>query len=469
MSASEENVSTHLKPCWIQQDPNQWWTSITREIKKVTEAIDPNEIRGVATCAQMHAPILVDHTGTPLFPCLSWPDQRTVQLVDEVSQETGVTQPHFTSTAPKILWIKRSVPRILEKTYKVLLPKDFIRMKLSDTFYTDISDARGTSMYNLEHNQWNWKVVDYIGLNQCMLPEVYPSEKVVGTISEQVAEKTGLITGTPVITGSADFGIGRTIERSVLQPENILIYLGTGPGIWWVSPSDLLSQDARGRLCILGVAGTMPQWFKNLFCQEEQARAKILGIDTFQLLDAEAEKVDPGSDGLIILPHLMGERAYGGRTLSHDKRLNPFAQGVFFGLCMGHTRAHMFRAIREGVTYHLRLCWEQIQAANPGSMANLIVATGGGAKSRLWRQILADTFNLPVCRLKELETSTLGLACLIAVGIGKYSDLREAISHVKNPKIEQIQPIPSNSPLYNAMFEKYKQLELGLEPFFQQF
>jgi xylulokinase len=211
----------------------------------------------------------------------------------------------------------------------------------------------------------------------------------------------------------------------------------------------------------------MPQWFKNLFCQEEQAQAKMLGIDTFQLLDDEAEKVDPGSDGLIILPHLMGERAYGGRTLSLSKRLNPFARGVFYGLCMGHTRAHMFRAIREGVTYHLRLCWDQIKAANPGSMANLIVATGGGAKSRLWRQILADTFNLPVYRLKELETSTLGLACLIAVGTGKYSDLREAISHVKNPKIEHVQPISDNLTLYTKMFEKYRQLELGLEPFFQ--
>jgi xylulokinase len=212
----------------------------------------------------------------------------------------------------------------------------------------------------------------------------------------------------------------------------------------------------------------MPQWFKNLFCHEEQARAKVLEIDVFQLLDDEAAKVDPGAGGLIILPHLMGERAYGGRTLSDDHRLNPLAHSVFYGLCMGHTRAHIFRAIREGVAYHLRLCWEQIQANNLGSEANLIVATGGGAKSRLWRQILADTFNLPVYRLQELETSTLGLACLIAVGIGKYSTLQEAISHVTNPKTEPLQPISENLAQYTAMFEKYKQLELGLEPYFQQ-
>lgn len=211
----------------------------------------------------------------------------------------------------------------------------------------------------------------------------------------------------------------------------------------------------------------MPQWFKNTFCYEESLRAKEQGINTFQLLDSEAEKVEPGSDGLIVLPHLMGERAYGGRTISDEGRLNPFARGVVFGLCMGHTRAHVFRAIREGVTYHLRLCWEHIQAANPGGASNLIVTTGGGAKSQLWRQIIADTFNLPVYRLKELETSTLGLACLIAVGTGMYKDLQEAIAKVDNSTIDAIQPNSRNFARYTEMFELYKQLELDLAPFFR--
>lgn len=466
-SASEENVNKHNKSCWIEQDPNQWWATVIREIGKVTEDIDPKDIVGVATCAQMHAPILVDLEGNPLFPCLSWPDRRTVQLVEEVSRETGVPQPYFTSTAPKILWIKRQDPKILEKTYKVLLPKDFIRMKLSNTFYTDTTDATGTAMYDSDKKTWNWKVVDYIGLDHDKLPKVYPSEQIVGAITEKIAKETGLNAGTPVIAGTADFGIGRTVEQSVLRPGNILIYLGTGPGIWWVSSEESLNRRSRSKLCILGVAGTMPQWFKNTFCYEENIRAKEQGIKTFQLLNSKAEKVEPGSDGLIVLPHLMGERAYGGRTISDEGRLNPLARGVFFGLCMGHTRAHMFRAILEGVTYHLRLCWEHIQAANPGSTSNLIVTTGGGAKSQLWRQIIADTFNLPVCRLKELETSTLGLACLIAVGTGIYNDLQEAISKVDNPKIEEIQPNPSNFARYTEMFELYKQLELDLERFFR--
>jgi xylulokinase len=451
-SASEENPTIHTQACWLEEDPEQWWTSVLREIKTVIRDIDPTNIVGVATCAQMHAPILVDRDGNSLFSSLSWPDKRTIHLVDEVSKETGISQPYFT---------------IIEKTYKVLLPKDFIRMRLSDTFCTNTSDAGGTAMYDSEKKMWNWRIADYIGLEHEKLPEVYPAEKIVGAITDKIAKETGLVAGTPIITGTSDFGIGRRIERSVLKPENILLYLGTGPGIWWVSPNENPNRRNRTSLCILGVAGTMPQWFKNTFCHEDSVRAEELEVNVFDLLDSEAEKIEPGVDGLIVLPHLMGERSYGGRTVSEEGRLNPFASGVFYGLCMGHTRYHMFRAVREGIAYHLRLCWEHIQAANPGSKSNFIVTSGGGAKSQLWRQIIADTFNLPVYRLKELETSTLGLACLIASGIGLYKNFEEAASKVENPLIEKIQPNHSNIVKYTEMFELYKRLELNLEPFFQ--
>lgn len=465
-SASEENACKHTKACWLEEYPEQWWASIKREIATVTEGIDTKNILGIATCGQMHAPILVDRDGNALFSCLSWPDNRTVKLVEEVRKETGVHQPYFTSTAPKILWINRHAPEIIKKTYKVLLPKDFIRMKLSGTFCTDSSDAQGTAMYDPEKKAWNRQITEYIGLDQDKLPEVYPSEKVVGAVTEKAARETGLAPGTPVITGTGDFGIGRRIERTGIKPTNILLYLGTGPGIWWIPPGESGGPGFRSTLSILGVAGTMPQWFKNTFCQEDVTRAENLKMNVFDLLDSEAEKIEPGIDGLIVLPHLMGERSYGGRTYAEEGKLNPFARGVFFGLCMGHTRYHMFRAIREGITYHLRLCWEHIQAANPGIASDLIIATGGGAKSRLWRRIIADTFNLPVCSLKELETSTLGLACLISVGIGKYESFEEAASNVDNPMIDLIQPNRDNVARYSEMFELYKRLETELEPFF---
>jgi len=274
-------------------------------------------------------------------------------------------------------------------------------MKLSGTFCTDHNDAGGSAMYDRENKTWNWKIVDYIGLDHDKLPDVYPSDKVVGAVSEKAAKETGLVAGIPVIAGTGDFGIGRRVERSTLKPGNILLYLGTGPGLWWVSPNDSADGRTRGNASILGVAGTMPQWFKNTFCQEDVVLAKEQGMNVYDFLDSKAEKIEPGVDGLVVLPHILGERSYAGRTRGEEGRLNPFARGVFYGMCMGHTRYHMFRAIREGIAYHLRLCWENIQAANPECKSNLIIATGGGAKSRLWRQIISDIFNLPVCRLRN--------------------------------------------------------------------
>jgi len=277
--ASEENAAFHTKACWLEEGPNQWWASIKKQIKKVIEGIDPKDIVGIATCGQMHAPILVDRDGNALYKCLSWPDGRTVKLVEEVAEGSGFTQPYFTSTAPKILWIKRQYPEIVEKTYKVLLPKDYIRMKLSSTFCTDQNDAGGTAMYDSENDAWNWRIVDYIGLDHDKLPEVYPSGEIVGAVTEKAAKETGLAAGIPVIAGTGDFMIGRRVERMVLEPGNILLYLGTGPGVTWVSPNESEGHRSRNSMCILGVAGTMPQWFKNTFCQEDVIQAKKQGLN----------------------------------------------------------------------------------------------------------------------------------------------------------------------------------------------
>jgi xylulokinase len=465
-SASEENPTMHPKACWHEEDPNQWWLSIKKEIRSLVKKIDSNDIIGAATCGQMHAPILVDERGNPLFCSLSWPDGRTVKLVEEIREKLGVHQPYFTSTAPKLLWIKRNYPEIIDRTYKILLPKDFIRMKLSDTFCTDTVDAGGTAMYNSENNTWNWEIIDYIGLDHDKLPEVFPSEKVVGSITKNAAEETNLVSNIPIITGTGDFGIGRKIERASIDKGDILLYLGTGPGIWWVSGDEPFGGRSRSTLSILGVAGTMPQWFKNNFYDAEYLTVNDKS-NIFEILDSEAENIEPGSEGLIILPHLMGERSYGGRTYSEEGKFNPYARGVFFGLCMGHTRTHIFRAIREGITYHLKLCWEHIQDQNPGSSSDLIVTTGGGSKSRLWRQIIADIFNLPVCRLEELETSTLGLACLISVALGKYDNFKEASNKVKNKKIDKTTPDKRKHKKYSKIYDIYKELEIGLEPLFE--
>jgi len=461
--ARDEITTYHPQPHFFEQDPNQWWTNIRREIKEAVAKIDPREIVGIGTCAQMHAPILVDKYGSPLFPCLSWPDLRTVEITNEMNRALDVFQPFYTATAPKILWIKRNHPELVERTYKILFPKDFIRMKLSKTFCTDLNDANGTGVFDEKKGVWNDKVVDYLGISKDRLPDPRQPEEVVGGVTSEVAKETGLIEGTPVITGSAD-NLGRALDRATASAKDLLIYLGTSAMVEYISESGARPKGTFRS--ILGVEGTLPQWFKNNFCEEDRVRAEKMRISTFELLDSEAEALEPGAGGLVFLPHLMGERAFEGKTRSESGNFNPYARGVVFGLCLGHSRKHVFRAIMEGTVYQLYLCWERIQSLNPGIVANRIVASGGGAKSRVWRQIIADVFGLPVWMPKELETGTLAVACLISVSSGMCANFNDAIKQINNPLTNTVEPIKRNTAKYRKMFDLYKRLEEDLKELF---
>ena len=458
--AHDEISVHHPQPPLFEEDPNQWWTNVKREVKDVVTKINPKEIVGIGACAQMHAPILVDKKGTLLFPCLSWPDLRTVEITNEMNRAIDVPQPFYTATAPKILWIKRNNPELIERTYKILFPKDFIRMKLSKTFCTDSNDASGTGMFDEKTNSWNDKVVNYLGISKDKLPESRKPEEVVGEVTREVAKETGLIEGTPVIAGSAD-NLGRSLDRNAANAKDLLVYIGTGSMIEYISESGARPKGTFRS--ILGVEGTVPQWFKNNFCEEDRVRAEKMGISTFELLDSEAEAIGPGAGGLVFLPHMMGERAFEGKTRNEQGNFNPYARGVIFGLCLGHSRRHIFRAIMEGTVYQLYLCWERIQSLNPGIVADRIVASRGGAKSKVWRQMIADAFGLPVWIPKELETGTLAVACLISVSAGLSPNFDSAIKQINNPLTDVVKPIKENKAKYHEMYDLYKRLEGDLK------
>jgi len=461
--ARDEITTYYPQPHFFEQDPNQWWINVRREIEEVITKIDPKEIVGIGVCAQMHAPILVNKEGAPLYRCLSWPDLRTVETTNEITLATGVNQPFYTAMAPKVLWIKRNHPKLIERTYKILLPKDFIRMKLSNTFCTDWNDAKGTGMFNVKKGIWIEKIVNYLEIDANKLPDPRKGEEVVGGVTREVTEKTGLIEGTPVIVGAPD-NLGRALDRTAASASDLLVYLGTGAMIEYISESGAKPQGTFRS--ILGVAGTAPQWFKNNFCKEDVIRARELGVNTYTFLDSKAQKLEPGMGGLVFLPHIMGERAFEGRTRNDVDNFNPYARGVIFGLCLGHSREHIFRAIREGAVYHLYLCWERIQSLNPGIVANRIITSGGGGQSRFWRQIIADVFSLPVWVPKELETGSLAVSCLISVSAGIYRDFTDAIKHINNPLIDIVEPIEENRVKYQKMFGLYKRLEENLKNLF---
>jgi xylulokinase len=460
IEARDEIITKYPQPHFFEQEPTQWWRNVRRELREVTTKIDPKQIVGIGVCAQMHAPILVNKEGKPLYSCLSWPDLRTTELTKEMNRNLSVHQPFYTGMAPKIMWIKRMHPKMIESTYKILLPKDFIRMKLSNTFCTDLNDAKGTGMFDAKTGVWMDDVVKYLGIDINKLPTPRKGEEVVGGVTREVAVKTGLIEDTPVIVGASD-NLGRALDRTAASANDLLVYLGTGAMIEYISERGAKPQGTYRS--IMGVAGTVPQWFKNNFCKEDMLKAKELGVNTYHFLDTKAQQLEPGSGGLVFLPHIMGERAFEGKTRNEPGNFNPYARGVLFGLCLGHSREHIFRAIREGSVYHLFLCWERIQSLNPGVIAKRIVVSGGGAQSRFQRQIIADVFGLPVWVPKELETGSLAVSCLISVSANIHRDFTEAIEHIDNPLRDVVEPIDGNRDKYHKMYDLYKRLEEDLK------
>lgn len=461
ITEARDEITTHYpQPHFFEQDPKQWWMNIRREIGEVVTKIEPKQIVGIGVCAQMHAPILVNKEGEAVYRCLSWPDLRTVEITKEMNRTLEVNQPFYTAMAPKILWIKRNHPKLIENTYKILLPKDFIRMKLSNTFCTDLNDAKGTGMFDAKKGIWIEEVVDYLEIDANKLPDPRKGEEVVGGITRDVAEKTGLLEKTPVIVGASD-NLGRTLDRTAASANDLLVYLGTGAMIEYISESGAKPQGTFRS--IMGVAGTVPQWFKNNFCKEDIINAKELGVNTYDFLDTKAEPLEPGIGGLVFLPHIMGERAFEGRTRNERGNFNPYARGVIFGLCLGHNREHIFRAIREGSVYQLYLCWERIQSLNPGIVANRIITSGGGAQSRFQRQIIADVFGLPVWVPKELETGSLAVSCLISVSSGIQRNFTDAIKHIDNPLTDIVEPKEENRDKYQKMYALYKRVEEDLK------
>jgi len=446
----EETETIYPKPNWAEQDQNRWWEITVNSIKKAVEGaeVSPNQIMGIGCCAQMHGLNLVDEECRPLYRCLIWPDLRSIPQAEAIRRDTGLDiHPYY--TAAKLLWMLDNHPDVVDEAYKILLPKDFIRAKLSNTFCTDVSDAEGTELFDRQKGTWNKKLVDYIGVPYEKLPDIYPSTAMVGKVSKEAAEKTGLLEGTPVIAGSGDDSIG--VVQQTLNPVNsALVYLGTAPALLAYRSTHKEGQDwpfLGGWLSAGG--GAVIKWFKEEFGYIEEEVAKRVGTDPYKLLDEEASKVEPGSGGLLFLPHMMGERS----------PPNPESKGVVFGLSLGHRREQIYRAILEGITYHLKAILDSAIEVDPGIRVEKAIVFGGGAKSALWREIIANVFGLPTCTLSEAETTTLKLACLIAVGLHLYKDFPEAAKCLDVFIVGGVEPSKEIQKEYERLYRSYRGLD----------
>ncbi|MGE0534475.1 MAG: xylulokinase [Pirellulales bacterium] len=435
--ATSEYPSYHPKPLWSEQDPDDWWKATVKTVRSVVKRIKarPADVKAIGLSGQMHGSVFLDKHDRVLRKALLWNDQRTAAECDEIERRAGgrrkliklVANPALTGfTAPKVLWLRNHEPKVFDKLRKVLLPKDDVRRRMTGTYATDVSDASGMLLLDVAKRRWSKPLLSALELDPELLPECFESEDVTGQLTPEAARELGLSTECKVVGGAGDCAAG-AVGNGVVSRGTLSTSIGTS-GIMFVHSDDVaidpegrlhtFCHAVRGKWHMMGVSlsgGGCLQWFRNRLCEAEIAQMKKKGVDPYTTITAEAEKVAPGSQGLVFLPYLSGERT---------PHADPDARACFIGLTLAHTRGHMVRAIMEGVAYAMRDSLAIIREM--GVPVRQIRASGGGSKIPLWRQIQADVFGQSVATINAEEGPAYGVALLAAVGAGAFKDVAEA-------------------------------------------
>ena len=467
-SASAEYPLYQPEPSWAQQMPNDWWEAAKNTIKEVLKAVNPEDVKGVGITGQMHGLVLLDENGEPLCPSIIWCDQRTKAQCDEITEKVGAERlieitcnPALTGfTASKLLWVRENWPDVYKKAKHMMLPKDYIRYKLTGEFATEVTDASGTQLLDIEKRQWSDEVVEKLGIDKEILPKLYESQDVTGHVTAKASNDTGLPVGTPVAGGAGDqaaaavgCGIVKTGEASLTLGSSGVIFAHTDKPL-----KDKLGRvhtfchAVPGKWHVMSVtqgAGVSQKWFKDNFCQKEKEIAKEQGIDVYSLLYKEMDKIPVGSLGLVFLPYLMGERS---------PILDPDAKGVFYGITAAHNVYHMWRSVAEGVVMSQLDCYKVLQEM--GIQPSRIRMCGGGAKNPIFRQMYADSFGIPMAVTESPEAGALGVAILAGVCAGIYPDVETACDMIKCSQ----EQLPGNKD-YSDLYKRYKKLYSCLKGF----
>lgn len=461
---------------WAEQNPEDWWKATVKGIKSAIKNsnINSENIKGIGLSGQMHGLVLLDKNNIVLRPSIIWADQRTSKECEEITKRVGkerliqiTANPALTGfTASKIMWVKNNEPEIYDKIRRILLPKDYIRFMLTGEYATEVSDASGMQLLDINKRNWSSEVLEKLEINKEFLAPVYESQVVTGEVSKKVAELTGLKEGTPVVGGAGDQAAG-AIGNGIVKSGIVSSTIGTSGVVF--AYTNKVTIDPLGRVhtfChaipntwhVMGVtqaAGLSLKWFRDNFYDFEKQMARNKNIDVYEVMAQEASKINPGCEGLIYLPYLMGERT---------PHLDAYAKGVFFGLTPKHTKSHMIRSIMEGVSYSLKDCMEIIKGLE--IEIREVRASGGGSKSSLWRQIQSDMFNSEVVTINSTEGPALGVALLAGVGTGIYSSVQEACDSVIIRENSQ-KPIIDNYKIYEQYYKIYRRLYLSLKDNFK--
>jgi len=453
------------QPLWAEQDPEDWAQASFAAVRGVLDkaGIAGSAVRGVGFSGQMHGLVMLDADGKVIRPSLIWCDQRSQPQVDFIHARLGrenvlkwIANPVLTGfTLPKLLWVRDHEPANFDRARKVLLPKDYVRYCLTGDFATDVADASGTAMFDVVQRKWSFEMMDGLGLDRGLLPRCYESSEVTGTIARAAAERTGLAEGTPVVGGAGDQAAS-AVGNGIVEPGIVSCTLGTSGVVF--AHMDQVAYDPQGRVhtfChavpgkwhVMGVtqgAGLSLQWLRNQL---------MPGVD-YDAITREGASAPAGSQGLFWLPYLMGERT---------PHLDAQARGGWIGVTAKHTRADLIRSVIEGVSFSQKDTMEIIEGL--GAEVNSVRASGGGARSPFWRQILADVFAKPVVSLASQEGSASGAALLAMVGTGEFTTVPEACQATVRVT-ETLEPGDVDTRIYSDAYRTYCALYPALQPLF---
>lgn len=454
---------------WAEQSPYDWWEATVKVIEEVVSStpIGSTQIKGISLSGQMHSSVFLDEKMEVIRPAILWSDTRTSEQCKEIYTKVGglnqlidyVSNPALEGfTAPKILWLKENEPENYQKVKYILLAKDYIRYRLTGELFTEVSDAAGTLLFDVIKKRWSTSLLEKLEIDPDLLPPILNSFDLAGRITKPIAEKTGLKFGTPVVAGGADNACG-AVGSGIIQEGRVMVSIGSSGVV--LAQTDNPQADQEGRIHLfnhacpnswymMGVmlsAGMSYEWLeKKLFNNS---------LD-YPKLDQLAEEIEPGSEGLLFLPYLYGER-----TPHNDAN----ARGVYFGISGKHDQRHFTRSVLEGVTFALKDSLELIK--DKGVKVKEIRAIGGGAKSSVWQQILADILGKEINLLNVEEGPAFGASLIAGVGVGVYGSFTEAVSGIVKVQ-KTIVPRIQNTEKYNQYYQLYKKLYYSLKEDFKE-
>ena len=462
------------RPGWAEQDPEDWWKAAATSIARVLAGVRSADIAGIGLTGQMHGLVLLDEAGTVLRPCIMWNDQRTAEQCAEIEQKVGrarlielAGKPALTGfTAGKILWVRENEPAVYGRARHVLLPKDYIRYRLTGAFAMDVADGSGTLLMDVGKRAWSDELLGLLDIPRVWLPPLHESHEVVAEVSTEAAAATGLRAGTPVVAGAGDQA-AQSIGTGIAREGIVSVTIGTSGVVF--AATGKYTFDQTGGLhayChavpdtwhLMGVtlsAGGSLRWFRDALCESEKAEAARTGRDVYDITTELAATAPAGSDGLLFLPYLTGERT---------PHADPDARGVFFGLSLRHGKAHMARAVLEGVTFSLRECLDLL--CGLGQSCIRVRVSGGGSRSAFWRQMIADVFGVEVVEVNVTQGAAFGAALLAGVGAGVYGSVVEACERTIR-ETGSTSPGPE-APAYADSYERYRALYPALAPEFKR-